>query len=324
MPQSLSYVHSVHLALTRRCGAQCNYCTFKQSDSPLMTFDEIEQVIRKQKPTGISTVVLGAGQSLERLANLPALWNDQGYASFIHYVQDVCRIVLEHQLLPVVDIGPLTYAQLEMLRPFVPTIHLALENINTDFRATVQQNKSADDIMETFSDAGILGIPITTGLLFGAGESIDDGLATLNALDEIQKRYHNLQSVTLQYVYDTKRGNATRTDIEYLDMLVKYSRKVMPDVAVIVPIHAQLHWLDEGLLPDDIGFVFEGFDGINYDAPFPKLTELERQFAKNHITLVPRLPVFPDFIDRIDASESLRSVLADWQSKRMYVTYAKA
>ncbi|HNB10534.1 MAG TPA: hypothetical protein PK754_13340, partial [bacterium] len=127
-----------------------------------------------------------------------------------------------------------------------------------------------------------------------------------------------------QYVYDTKRGNATRTDIEYLDMLVKYSRKVMPDVAVIVPIHAQLHWLDEGLLPDDIGFVFEGFDGINYDAPFPKLTELERQFAKNHITLVPRLPVFPDFIDRIDASESLRSVLADWQSKRMYVTYAKA
>ncbi len=319
----LTYSHSLLIPLTRSCGAQCAYCTFKDTRGKLLTFDEIEKLIRRHRASGICEAVITSGQSLETIPEIVAQWSEQGYSSFFHYVGDVCQFVLENNLIPSLDIGPMSYAQLEAVAPYTACVTLQLENVNSDFAATIQQGKSIDEKIETISDAGSLKIPVTTGLLIGTGESMDDHFATLHAIEELHDKYGHIQSVVFQYVFSERPPFISETFYDELQLLIKYSKTIMPDVAVSIPINSPMQWL-EGLSVDvdDIGHVYDGTDGLNRDQPFMKLLEIERMIVKTNYFLKPRFPIFESMYKKTVLPESLNNVLNEWIAKKEFVSYS--
>lgn len=318
----LTYSHSLLLPLTRSCGIQCRYCTFKHNDGTLLTFDEIENYLQKNSASGICEVAITSGQALENIPEIAEQWNKQGYASFIEYVRDVCHLILENGLLPSVDIGPMSYAQLETLAPYVSSMTLLLENTNNDFMVNLQEGKSIDERIESISDAGLLHIPVTTGVLLGAGESIDDGFATLGAIEELHEKYRHIQSIIFQCVFSDGRFQASVVTPEELQILIRYCKKIMPDVAVTIPIQSPCPWLEENVTDvDDIGHVYEGTDGIDWAKPFQKLTEIERVISKKGYDLKARFPVFEAMYKRMRVSEHLQTTMNEWINKKEYMSY---
>lgn len=321
----LTYAHSLLLPLTRSCGIHCSYCTFKKNDGALLTFDAVENELQRHAASGICEVKVTSGQSLEALPEIAEQWNKQGYASYTEYVRDICHLILENGLLPSLDIGPMSYAQLEALAPYVSSITLFLENTNYDFAKTIQEGKSIDERMESIADAGLLRIPVTTGLLLGAGENTDDAFATLGAIEELHEKYRHIQSVVFQHVFSDGRFEAARVTSEELQLLIKYCKKIMPDVAVTVPIQSVCPWLDENVAGiDDIGQVYEGTDGIDWSRSFPKLTEIERAVSKKGYELKARFPVFELMYKRMHVSEHLETAIQEWVNKKEYHYYRNA
>lgn len=316
--KTLTYSHTLRVPLTRSCAAECAYCTFRHDDPHLLTFDEIEGLIRKTIDTGLCEVLLTSGQSLDSLDRVRSQWIERGYPTFFQYVRDICQLVLENQLIPTLDVGPLTMTELEMLAPYIPSYYLLLENINTDFCRTQQKGKSIDEKMEALSDAGLLHIPTTTGVLLGAGEDIDDNIDTLDAIAEIHGRHGHIQNVVLQHV----AGTTQDIRMETVERLIAYSRQVMPGVHVTLPVHAPSVWFDAlSLQLDDIGHIFEGQDGIRWNQPPEKLAEIQRTMQRRHCLLKPRFPVFPDQFAFRSTGETLRSVVQSWLNKKDYSYY---
>ena len=317
---SLTYSHCLLIPLTRSCGAHCDYCTFKNNDGKLLSFDEIEELLRRTIDTGICEVVLSAGQSLETLDDISTQWQSRGYASFIDYVRDICQLILENRLIPSLDIGPMSYTDLESVAPYIASVQLLLENMNPEFTKTVQQNKSLDAKIETLSDAGLLRMPVTTGLLVGLGESPDDLFHTLDAIAELHHKYHHIQSVIFQHVFrETAEPNFKIEDVR---RLLAYSKKMMPDVAISIPANAPPSWLDvisSGV--DDIGRIFEGHDGFDWNKTFPKLTELERGLSRKGVSLKPRFPIFAQQFAQRSHDELIASVYKEWMNKKEFIYY---
>ena len=320
--KAFTYSHSLLLPLTRSCGSHCRYCTYKQNDGRLLTFDEIENYLQKHSASGICEVVVTAGQSLEKIPEITDRWNKMGYTAFAEYVRDICHLILEHDLLPSLDIGPLSAAQLEMLAPYTASMTVMLENINRDFMMSLQEDKSIDDKLECISDAGLSRIPITTGLLLGVGESVDDGFATLNAIEELHEKYGHIQSVVFQPAISDGRFVTAEINDDEMQLLINYSKKIMPDVAVSIPLQAAWKWQDTGIAGiDDLGHLFEGTDGLDWEKPFPKLTEVERMAGKKGYELKARFPVFESMFRRVRVSEKMQSVIAQWTDKKEYMAY---
>lgn len=318
----LTYSHSLLLPLTRSCGIHCSYCTFKNNDGLLMTFDEIENYLDKHAASGICEVVVTSGQSLDKVPDIVEKLNKLGYTAFTEYVRDICHLILENGLLPSLDIGPLSAAQLEMLAPYISSVTLLLENINNDFVVTIQEGKSIDEKLECMSDAGLLNIPITTGVLVGAGESIDDGFATLGAIEEIHEKYRHIQSVVFQPVISDGRFRVSEIANEEMQLLINYCKKIMPEVAVCVPIQPVWPWLDTHISGvDDLGHVFEGTDGIDWSKPFPKLTEIGRMTGKAGYDLKARFPIFEAMYKRVQVSEKMQLTMNQWLDKKEYMAY---
>ena len=318
----LTYSHSLLLPLTRSCGIHCSYCTFKQNGGTLLTFDEIENELQQHAASGICEVVVTAGQSLEKLPEIMEQLTKQGYTSYTEYVRDTCHLIIENGLLPTLDIGPMSYAQLEALAPYMASMTLFLENINNDFVEAIQKGKSIDERMECISDAGLLQIPVTTGVLLGAGESIDDGFATLGAIEELNEKYRHIQSVVFQSVWSDGHFQASGVSAEELQILIKYCKKVMPGVAVSVPIQSSCPWLEENVTGvDDIGHIYEGTDGIDWVHAFPKLTEIERMLVKKGYDVKARFPIFEGMYKRARISENLQTAMNEWINKKEYISY---
>ncbi len=321
---TLTYLHSLMIPVTRACGAQCRYCTFRQDDDHVLTFDEMEISIRKFYNTGIMEVLIEAGQSLDRIPSVRSQWEDQGYATFAHYLRDIGHLVLENHLLPSLDVGPLTLSELETVSPAVASVTILLENVNTGLAKSVQPGKSVDAKVESISDAGLLQIPVHTGVLIGIGESFQDLTAAVDVIAELHGKYRHIQSVSLQFAQFGTGAFSREFRFEDLSVLVRHTKSSLPGVAVSVPVTSPPYWIEavrEGI--DDIGRVFEGKDGIDWERDYPKIAEIGKSLARRDLSIRPRFPAFPDSFAMLQRSDKLWSVCQEWLTKQDYAYYRK-
>lgn len=320
----LSYLHSLMIPLTRACGANCRYCSFRQDDTRMLTFDGIESLIRKYYNTGIMEVLVESGQSLEKIPAVRQQWEDQGYSSFAHYLRDIGQLALENHLLPSLEVGPLTFSELEIVSPVIASVSVMIENVSPELAKSVQPGKSIDAKIETLSDAGLLQIPAHTGLLIGIGESFQDLTAAVDVIAEIHAKYRHIQSVTLQFVHSGSGAFSPVLRFEDFCALIRYCRANLPGVAVSVPVTAPAYWteaIDQGI--DDLGRLFEGTDGIDWEHDYPKITEIEKQLARKGCAVRPRFPARPGSFEMLHRSDKLWAVCREWLNKNDYAYYRK-
>jgi FO synthase len=231
----------------------------------------------------------------------------------------MCELVLrETSLLPHPNPGLLSAEWIARLAAVSPSMGLMLETTNASLLAPGAAHDNAPDKLpakrlRTIEEAGKQGVPFTTGLLIGIGESLEDRVDTLLAIRELHRRYGHIQEVIVQNFRvkpeipmhgqpEPTRGEMLRT--------VAVARLLMPNVNLQAPPNLSAPYYDELLdagINDWGGISPLTPDFINPEKPWPHLDQLQARTESRGYILRQRLPVYPEFLNMLTARPALLS-----------------
>jgi 7,8-didemethyl-8-hydroxy-5-deazariboflavin synthase CofG subunit len=310
---TVTYSRKVFIPLTNLCRDHCRYCTFAQApNSPTartLTPDEVLTIARAGAAAGCKEALFSLGEKPEEVYDRARReLHVLGYETTTEYLAAMCRLVFEETgLMPHSNCGVLDPWELELLRPWNVSMGLMLENISPRLLGpglahAGSPGKDPAVRIKTIEDAGRLGIPFTTGILIGIGETLDERTDSLFAIRELQARSGNVQEVIIQN-FRAKDDTPMRGEDEpsALDMArtIAVARLVLgPEMSIQAP---------PNLSPDAYGFyLLAGIndwggvspvtaDHINPEAPWPKIDELREITEDAGFALRERLAVYPRF-----------------------------
>ncbi len=304
----VTFSPKVFIPLTMLCRDRCGYCTFAKAparlESPYLGLDEVLAIARSGGEAGCHEALFTLGECPEDRYPTARRWlAEHGYASTVDYLVAACRAVVEETgLLPHANAGALTLDDLLRLRPVTASQGMMIESVNPSLAAhRSAPDKTPSRRLATLEAAGVAGIPFTTGVLVGIGESRGDRLATLEAIAESHRRHGHVQEVIIQN-FLPKAGTAMHrsppcpTD-EFL-WTIAAARVVLPE-----EIHLQAPPnLSDDLAPlldcgiDDWGGVSPvTADHVNPERAWPALASLRGATEAAGHTLAPRLTIYPPF-----------------------------
>src|SRR5437867_2017646 len=231
-----------------------------------------------------------------------------GFRSTLHYLVAICLLALRvTSLLPHPNPGLMSAEWISRLAAVSPSMGLMLETTNASLLAPGAAHDNAPDKvpvrrLRTIEEAGKQGVPFTTGILIGIGESCEDRVDALLAIRDLHQRYGHIQEVIIQNFRvkpeipmrnwpEPSRGDMLRT--------IAVARLLMPDVNIQAPPNLSdpnyEELLDAGI--NDWGGVSPLTpDFINPERPWPHLEQLRRVTEAKGYTLRQRLPVYPEFL----------------------------
>ncbi len=308
----ISYSRKVFLPLTKLCRDYCGYCTFRrdprQPGAHTMTPEEVLAVTKQGEQLGCTEALFSLGDKPEAIfPEMQQTLRQLGYKSTLHYLEAMCELVLrETTLVPHANPGLMSAEWLRRLREVSPSIGLMLESTNGSLAAHADRtpDKLPSKRFAVIEDAGKLGIPFTTGILIGIGESIGDRVDSLFTIRELHDRYGHVQEVIIQNFRakpaipmsawpEPSEADMLRTTAVARLILREMNVQAPPNLSA--PSYPRL--LDAGI--NDWGGISPLTpDFINPEAPWPHLRDLEERTRARGFTLRQRLPVYPDFIDR--------------------------
>ncbi len=233
-----------------------------------------------------------------------------GYRSTLHYLEAMCELVLrETRLLPHANPGLLSANWIERLSASNPSLGLMLESTSTKLAAAHPQGRTPDKApglrLRTIEDAGKLGVPFTTGILIGIGETIEDRVESLLAIKRLAERYGHIQEVIIQnFRAKPPIPMAAWPEPDTSDMLrtIAVARLLLRDMNIQAPPNLTENGYErllEAGINDWGGVSPLTPDYINPEAPWPHLLDLQRRTEAAGQKLVQRLPVYPEFVSSV-------------------------
>lgn len=323
--RSLSYSRKVFIPLTTMCRNTCGYCTFVKSPGAaganFMTPDEVLAVATEGERLGCKEALFSLGERPERryqeardaLARL-------GHASTIDYLIEACRLVLANTtLVPHVNAGTLTREEIVSLREVCGSMGMMLENVSRRLTRPGMAHHACPDKaplirLRTIEMAGQLSVPFTTGILIGIGETWQERIDSLLAINELHARYGHVQEVIVQN-FRAKPGTAMADWPEPSrdDMLktLAVARLVLdPSISLQAPPNLEQSFEDYiGSGINDWGGISPlTVDHINPERAWPAVAELASRSERLGFRLVERLTVYPAHLGRKTAP--LHDILA--------------
>ncbi len=306
----VTYSPKVFVPLTRLCRDRCGYCTFATAPhhiaSPYLSPDEVLAIAAAGAEAGCHEALFTLGEAPEDRYVEAADWlGTHGYASTVDYLVEIARRVLEETgLLPHANAGAVSRDDLARLRTVAPSQGMMIESLRPDLAAhRGAPDKTPERRLATLEWAGELGIPFTTGILVGIGESETDRLAALEAIAASHLRHGHVQEVIVQNFLPkpgtTMRDHPACPPEEHV-RAIALARLVLPaDVHVQAPpnlsdLERLGDLLDAGI--DDWGGVSPVTpDHVNPERPWPAVETLRQATEARGLVLAPRLTVYPEF-----------------------------
>jgi FO synthase subunit 1 len=219
------------------------------------------------------------------------------------------RLALRHGRLPHTNAGPLSLAEMAALGRLNPSMGLMLEGLGPAYEALHRQapSKALPVRLGQLEQAGRLGIPFTTGLLLGVGESRRDRRAALELLAAVQRRWGHLQEVILQPWRPPGQPAQPLEPLECDAMVATIAEaraSLPPEVHLqlppnLWPLDRLVEALEAGI--DDLGGI-DAVDVINPDYPQPLPELLAAHLAGSGWELRPRLCVHVGWLDWLPAA----------------------
>ena len=313
-PRVVTYSPKVFLPLTNLCRDYCSYCIFRrdpgQPGAHTMTPEEVLEIARAGERLGCHEALFSLGDKPElAFPEMRDTLRRLGYRSTLHYLEAMCELVLrETSLLPHANPGLMSAEWIRRLREVSPSMGLMLETTNAELAAhEPAPDKLPARRLETIEEAGRQGVPFTTGILIGIGESVADRVDTLLAIRGLNDRHGHVQEVIVQNFRvkpgipmagwpEPSRGEMLRT--------VAVARLLLQDMNLQAPPNLSAPGYEELLsagINDWGGISPLTPDFINPEAPWPRLAELERRTAAAGFVLMPRLTVYPEFVPAVVA-----------------------
>ncbi|NLD77343.1 MAG: 5-amino-6-(D-ribitylamino)uracil--L-tyrosine 4-hydroxyphenyl transferase CofH [Acidimicrobiales bacterium] len=304
----ITYSPKVFIPLTMLCRDRCGYCTFAQPparlDAPYLTPGQVLRLARQGAEAGCHEALFTLGERPEERYPVAARWlEENGYESTVHYLAAMARLVVsETGLLPHANAGALYADELALLREVSVSQGMMLESLRPDLRAHHgSPDKEPARRLATLEAAGELGIPFTTGILVGIGETRSDRIDALEAIAESHRRWGHVQEVIVQN-FLPKPGTAMHQAEacpadDYLDAIAAARLILPPDVHLQAPPNLSDDFgvlLDAGI--DDWGGVSPvTADHVNPERPWPDRDRLRDVTEAAGFELAPRLTIYPEF-----------------------------
>jgi FO synthase len=317
--ETVTYSRKVFIPLTQLCRDVCHYCTFAKAPrrlkGPYLTPAEVLEIARAGKAADCKEALFTLGDKPEaRYAAARAALDAAGAASTLEYLERMAKLVLDETgLLPHLNPGVMDAADLKRLRPVSASMGLMLESASDRLgERGAPHFGSPDKIparrLATLRDAGELGIPMTTGLLIGIGETRLERIESLLALRAIQDAYGNLQELIIQNFRakpGTKMAGAPEPALEEQLWTVAAARLLFgPGMSIQAPPNLQpdgLAQLVNAGINDWGGVSPVTPDHVNPEAPWPHLEDLKQATEAAGRDLIERLSIVPAYAVRAEA-----------------------
>ena len=320
----ITYSRKVFIPLTNLCRDYCGYCTFRRDPGEpgarTMTPDDVLHVVRAGEKLGCTEALFSLGDKPELIfSEMRETLRHSGFRSTLHYLEAMCELVLrETNLLPHPNPGLMSAEWIARLAAVSPSMGLMLETTDQSLLAPGAAHDNAPDKvpakrLHTIEEAGKQGVPFTTGILIGIGESPEDRVDALIAIRNLHQRYGHIQEVIIQN-FRVKPGIPMRHWPEPTrgDMLrsIAVARLLMPEVNIQAPPNLSdpdyEELLDAGI--NDWGGISPLTpDFINPERPWPHLDDLQKRTRAKGFNLQQRLPAYPEFLPRLLSQPTLLS-----------------
>jgi FO synthase len=321
-PGTVTYSPKVFVPITKLCRDRCHYCTFASTPKELqrrgehlfMSPEEIREVAARGADLGCAEALFTLGDRPEERWPEARHWLDErGYDDTLAYVRAMAVMVLEETgLLPHLNPGVMSWAELQRLKPVAPSMGMMLETTSTRLWAERggphhgSPDKEPAVRLRVLEDAGRLAIPFTTGLLVGIGETLEERADSIFAIRRVARQYGHIQEVIVQNFRAKARTPmhaVPDADIEEYLATIAVTRLVLgPQARVQAPPNLvdedECHRLLAAGVDDWGGVSPLTPDHVNPERPWPQIERLTGLTAASGLALTARLAVQPEFVQR--------------------------
>lgn len=300
MQRIVTYSPSFTVVPTHECFNRCTYCNFRaERGASWLSRTEAYHLLEPLVGSGVIEVLILSGEVHPR---------DPRRAAWFAMIVDICEVALSLGFLPHTNCGPLSFAELKDLQAVTCSMGLMLEILSDRLAGDVHRHapsKAPELRVEQLAWAGELGIPFTTGVLLGIGETELERETTLETIARLQYRYGHIQEVIMQPYkpgrYES-RCAAGLGEAELLGAVTRARQILPPEVTLQVPPNL-VRGLDTLLVAGarDLGGIGP-VDVVNPDYPHTVPEGLQAQVAEMGWELRQRLPVYPHLYERVPVS----------------------
>ncbi len=311
--REITFSRNVFIPLTNLCRNRCSYCTFAKGyhseEAKTYRLEEVREVVREGLRAGCREALFCLGDKPEIAYRGYRAWlSDQGYESTPDYLVDACRVAFEEGMFPHSNAGIMTREQLAALRPWNASMGLMLETVSRRLRTRGHAHYWAPDKepakrIEMTRVAGELRIPFTSGILVGIGETPEERVDTLLAIDELERDSGHVQEVIVQNFHPkpgTPMAGVASPSDEVMAGSVALARLLLgPAMNLQAPPNlspSSLELLARSGLNDWGGVSPLTIDFINPEAPWPALVDLRERTERAGYRLRERLCVYPEYV----------------------------
>ena len=309
----VTYSRKVFVPLTQLCRDSCHYCTFahppRAGEAAFLSPDAVVAIAQAGQRAGCKEVLFTLGDKPElRYAAAREALVGLGYASTLDYLQAVAgRVLRDTGMLPHLNPGVMAKADIERLRPVSASMGLMLETASDRLSQRGGPHFGSPDKvpaarLATIEAAGQMGVPFTSGLLIGIGETRAERIDALVALRGLHQRYGHIQEIIIQNFRakpGTKMAEAAEPDFDEHLWTVAVARLIFGAGMVIqAPPNlsaGRLPRLIEAGLNDWGGVSPVTIDHVNPERPWPELEHLAAETALAGKVLTERLAIHPAY-----------------------------
>ena len=317
-PDAMTYSRKVFIPLTHLCRDVCHYCTFahppRRGEAAYMSPEAVLKVAEAGAKAGCKEALFTLGDKPEQRYRVARDELDTlGHETTLAYLAEMAALVLEKtSLLPHVNPGVLTREDLRALRAVSVSQGLMLESAADRLSEKGGPHYGSPDKkpavrLETLRLAGEEGVPFTSGLLIGIGETRLERIDSLLALRDVHDAHGHIQEIIIQNFRakpDTKMSGAPEPSLEELLWTIAVARILFgPTMNIQAPPN-----LSPGVLPKLVAAGINDWGGVspvtqdyvNPEAPWPQLDALARETAAAGKTLTERLALYPAYAGSLD------------------------
>ncbi len=307
----VTFSKKAFLNVINLCRDTCLYCTYKaepgEEKATLLSETQIKEILSMAKRYRCVEALLVTGERPEQRYPQAREWlAKNGFKTTAEYLIHVSHLALDMGLFPHTNAGNLEYDELCELGKTNASMGIMLENSSDrlsrkDMAHHLAPSKHPRARLRVLKDAGRLGIPMTTGVLVGIGETIQEIIDSIITIRNLHQEYGNIQEVIIQNFQpkpDTAMYNTKTPETQYFKIIVALCRIAMPEMNIQIPPNlspsSYYDFLKVGI--NDWGGISPLTpDFVNPEFGWPEISRIDEYATRAGFQLECRFPVYPEF-----------------------------
>jgi len=321
---SVTFSKKAFFNIVNLCKDTCSYCTYKaepdEKKLSLMSKQQILELLQLAKKYRCVEALFVTGERPEQKYQEARDWlKENGFKSTAEYLIHASELSLELGLFPHTNAGNLNFEEMRELKKTNVSMGIMLENVSERLTEKgmphyLAASKRPKARLEVLENSGKLGIPMTTGLLVGIGETAEEIIDSILAIKQLHQKYGNIQEVILQNFQpkpDTIMKNTPSADEKYFKTIVALSRIIMPEMNIQIPPNlspkSYQSFLSVGI--NDWGGISPLTpDFVNPEFSWPEIDKVDENSRNAGFELKCRFPIYPEFFSFV--SKELRDKMS--------------